>query len=99
MPDWTPREEREYDHIKRFYLARGASKDSAEEIAARTVNKTREKGDTLHRRTIGTGNPRGRFDERTRDELMNLAREADIPGRSGMRKAELADALRRKRSQ
>jgi hypothetical protein len=33
----------------------------------------------------------------TRDELYELARAADIPGRSGMTKEELAAALRRKR--
>ena len=35
------------------------------------------------------------LDSMTRDELYELARERDIPGRSRMKKAELRDALRR----
>jgi hypothetical protein len=35
------------------------------------------------------------FDGMTRDELYELARERDIPGRSRMKKDELRDALRR----
>jgi hypothetical protein len=36
----------------------------------------------------------GDLEAATRDELYEMAKEADIPGRSSMRKAELADALR-----
>ena len=49
MPEraWSPRRERQYKHIKENELDRGRSKDRAEEIAARTVNKTRaEHGET-----------------------------------------------------
>lgn len=100
MPAWTPREDREYQHIKKQYQDRGQSADRAEEIAARTVNKQRRKaGETPTRRTHGTGNPRTSLDARTRDELQNLAREAGIRGRGGMRKAELVSALREKRGQ
>ena len=35
------------------------------------------------------------LDSMTRDELYELARERDIPGRSRMKKDELRDALRR----
>ena len=35
------------------------------------------------------------LDTLTRDELYDLARERDIPGRSRMKKDELRDALRR----
>ena len=48
MPrSWSPKRERQYEHIKDSYQDRGVSKDEAEERAARTVNKERaEKGET-----------------------------------------------------
>jgi hypothetical protein len=38
---WNQRRERQYDHIKAGLLDRGEDEDTAEEIAARTVNKER----------------------------------------------------------
>src|SRR5260221_1074485 len=38
---WDHRRERQYEHIKEGLLDRGRSEDTAEEIAARTVNKER----------------------------------------------------------
>jgi hypothetical protein len=38
---WSPRRERQYQHIKQSELDEGRSKDRAEEIAARTVNSQR----------------------------------------------------------
>ena len=38
---WSPKRERQYQHIKESEEDRGRSEDRAEEIAARTVNKTR----------------------------------------------------------
>lgn len=48
MPrSWSDKRERQYEHIKDSYEDRGRSEDKAEELAARTVNKTRsEKGET-----------------------------------------------------
>jgi plasmid stabilization system protein ParE len=48
MPSsWSPRRERQYEHIKDSYEDRGLSEDKAEERAARTVNKDRrEAGET-----------------------------------------------------
>jgi plasmid stabilization system protein ParE len=44
---WSDKRERQYEHIKESYEERGRSEDKAEEIAARTVNKTRaEHGET-----------------------------------------------------
>jgi plasmid stabilization system protein ParE len=44
---WSPKRERQYEHIKDSYEERGVSDDEAEERAARTVNKERaEKGET-----------------------------------------------------
>ncbi len=48
MPDaWSPKRERQYEHIKDSYRDRGVGADEAEERAARTVNKERaEQGET-----------------------------------------------------
>lgn len=96
MPDyWSNKDERQYEHVKKSELDRGRTEDRAEEIAARTVNKQRrEEGRTENRTTEGTGNPNVRYEDRTVDELRNLAAERGIRGRSSMRKAELIDALR-----
>ena len=97
MPSWSRKDERKYEHIKESALERGTSEDRAEEIAARTVNKSRrEEGRTPNRTTQGTGNPRRGLEDRTRDELYNRARELGIEGRSSMKKDELAAAIRRK---
>ena len=43
----SPKRERQFEHIKESYQERGRSEEKAEELAARTVNKTRaEKGET-----------------------------------------------------
>jgi len=95
MPGWSDKDERQYEHIKESAQERGRSEDSAEEIAARTVNKQRrEEGRTPTSRTSGTGNPNTPLDERTRDELYNRAQELDIDGRSSMDKSELVEAIR-----
>jgi len=96
MPSWSRKDERQYEHIKESELARGASEDRAEEIAARTVNKhRREEGRTPNKTTQGTGNPNVALEERTRDELYNLAKDLDIKGRSKMSKDELSKAIHR----
>jgi hypothetical protein len=44
---WSPKRERQYEHIKEGEKASGRSQKTAERIAAATVNKTRsEKGET-----------------------------------------------------
>ena len=49
---WSDKRERQYEHIKDSYEERGRSEDKAEEIAARTVNKTRaEKGEAKGRKS------------------------------------------------
>lgn len=93
---WSNKDERKYEHIKESSRERGMSEDRAEEIAARTVNKGRRKERrTANRTTQGTGNPNRGYEERTRDELYNIARARDIEGRSKMSKEELIRALRR----
>jgi hypothetical protein len=92
---WSAKDERKYEHIKEGAMDDGASESRAKELAARVVNKDRRlEGRTKNRRTMGTGNPNSELDERTRDELYNLAREMNICGRSEMTKGELVNALR-----
>ena len=44
---WSPKRERQYEHIKESEREAGRSTDRAEEIAARTVNEQRsEAGET-----------------------------------------------------
>ena len=38
---WSEKRERQYEHVKEGLLERGEDEDTAEEIAARTVNKER----------------------------------------------------------
>lgn len=99
MPSaWSDKEERQYEHIKDSATERGQNEQRAKEIAARTVNKQRrEQGKTPNKTTQGTGNPRRRLEQRTVDELRNLAARHKISGRRSMRKAELIEAIRGKR--
>lgn len=95
---WSDKDERQYEHIKESARESGKSERKATEIAARTVNKQRrEEGRTSNRTTQGTGNPNKSLDERTVEELRNLAADRGIEGRSSMRKAELIDAIRKGR--
>ena len=92
---WNAKDERQYEHIKDSESASGRSSDRAKEIAARVVNKRRRlEGRTPNRRTMGTGNPRAPLEERTRDELYNVASDLKMARRSTMRKDELVKAIR-----
>ncbi len=54
---WSPKRERQYEHIKDSELDEGRSEDRAEEIAARTVNKQRrEAGETKQAPRRRSGN-------------------------------------------
>jgi hypothetical protein len=46
----SPKRKRQYKHIKESYKKRGKSEGTAEEIAARTVNKERSKSGQTRRR-------------------------------------------------
>jgi plasmid stabilization system protein ParE len=95
---WSNKDERQYEHIKESNRDRGMPERKATEIAARTVNKRRRtEGHTQNRRTMGTGNPNRPLEERTRDEVYNIAQDLEIRGRSKMTKSELVEAVRHKR--
>lgn len=103
---WSPKRERQYEHIKDGALERGETEDTAEEIAARTVNKERARAgeakessrtstnDISSARRGGLRSHKG-AGGRTRDQLYNEAREKGIKGRSKMNKGELESAVGR----
>jgi hypothetical protein len=103
---WSRKRERQYDHIKEGLLDRGEGEDTAEEIAARTVNKERARaGEAKQASRTSTqdisSSRRGGLRShsgpggRTKDQLYNEAREKNIEGRSKMTKAELERAVGR----
>lgn len=96
MPQWTKKDERQYEHIKKSSKSREVREKRAKEIAARTVNKQRREEDrTPNQTTQGTGNPNRPFDKRSKEELYNLAKERHVHGRSSMNKEALVKALRK----
>ena len=101
---WSEKRERQYEHIKDGLLEQGRSEDTAEEIAARTVNKERARHGEARESSrssiddISSGRRGGlRSHEgpggRTRDQLYNEAKRKGIKGRSKMNKAELERAV------
>ena len=63
----------------------------SKEKAARISNASADEG----RSTVGSrGGHAEDYEDRTKDELLERARELDIEGRSTMDKSELIDALR-----
>jgi plasmid stabilization system protein ParE len=106
QPAWSPKRDRQYEHIKDSLLDRGTNEDKAEEIAARTVNKARARAgearqasrtsidDISSSRRGGLRSHTG-SGGRTYDQLRNEARQQGIKGRSKMNKAQLLRAVGR----
>ncbi|MCA1705810.1 MAG: plasmid stabilization protein [Actinobacteria bacterium] len=107
MPrSWSAKRERQYEHIKEGLEERGKSEDTAEEIAARTVNKERARSgeaktksrssvkDISSGRRGGLRSHRGEGG-RTKEQLYNEAKKKGIEGRSKMTKKELEKAVGR----
>jgi len=100
---------RQYEHIKDSLLDQGKPEETAEEIAARTVNKERARAGESRERSrtsiedissgrrgglrSGTNRPKGR----TYEQLYNEAKHLGIEGRSKMDKASLERAVDRKK--
>ena len=103
---WSAKRERQYKDIKQSLLSRGRGEKLAEEIAARTVNKTRAQqgeakeaspaslNDMSPARRGGEHSHRG-AQGRTFAQLYEDARRAGLAGRSRMNKAQLERALKR----
>ena len=106
---WNAKRERQYEHIKEGLRERGTSKDKAEEIAARTVNKERarsgeaKESSRLSREDMSSGRRGGlrsgtpRPKGRTKEQLYNEARKMGIEGRSKMNKQQLQRAVDRRK--
>ena len=103
---WSKKRERQYEHIKEGLEDRGEDEDTAEEIAARTVNKERaRKGESREKSRTSTedlsSGRRGGLRShkgpggRTYDQLYNEAKQKNIKGRSKMNKAQLEKAVGR----
>jgi hypothetical protein len=102
----SPKRERQYEHIKEGLKKRGRSEDTAEEIAARTVNKERARaGESKQKSRTSTNDisssRRGGLRShsgsqgRTKEQLYNEAKNKNIKGRSKMSKAQLEKAVGR----
>jgi hypothetical protein len=103
---WNKKRERQYEHVKEGLEERGRDEDTAEEIAARTVNKERARSGESKQRSrtstqdISSGRRGGLRSHRgaggrTRDQLYEEARAKGVKGRSKMSKAELEKAVGR----
>lgn len=103
---WSAKRERQYDDIKKSLLTRGRPVKVAEEIAARTVNKTRAQHgetETASPSSVNDRSPAKRGGEhshegaqgRTFAQLYADAKRAGLAGRSRMNKAQLERAVDR----
>jgi hypothetical protein len=103
---WSNKRERQYEHVKEGLEARGRDEDTAEEIAARTVNKERARsGESRQASRTSTkdisssrrGGKRSHSGSkgRTKEQLYEEARKKNVHGRSSMNKAQLARAVGR----
>jgi len=103
---WSAKRERQYEHIKEGLEQQGRDEDTAEEIAARTVNKERARSgeaktsSPTSTRDISSGRRGGLRSHRgpggrTKAQLYQEAKEKRIPGRSKMTKAQLQRAVDR----
>jgi hypothetical protein len=103
---WSKKRERQYEHIKEGVKERGESEDTAQEIAARTVNKERARAGEARQSSrtstddISSGRRGGLRSHtgpggRTKDQLYNEAKAKNVKGRSKMTKAQLQRAVGR----
>jgi hypothetical protein len=83
MPNPSIKDEKTYEKLRE----EGASKEKAARIANAAANEGRSE--------VGSrGGRSGSYEDWSKDDLYDKAREIGIEGRSGMTKDELIDALR-----
>lgn len=103
---WNKKRERQYEHIKEGLEERGRSEDTAEEIAARTVNKERARAgearessrtstDDISSSRRGGLRSHSGSGGRTKAQLYEEAKRRNVKGRSSMSKSELERAVGR----
>ena len=101
---WSNKRERHYEHIKEGLEQRGRDEDTAEEIAARTVNKERARSGEADQKSrtsthdISSGRRGGLRSHRgpggrTKAQLYEEAKRKGIEGRSKMSKSQLEKAV------
>jgi hypothetical protein len=102
----SAKRERQYEHIKEGLEKRGRDEDTAEEIAARTVNKERARSGEAKQKSrsstedISSGRRGGLRSHkgpggRTYEQLYNEAKKKNVKGRSKMNKSQLERAVGR----
>lgn len=97
---------RQYEHVKESQLDQGKSESTAEEIAARVVNKEKARhGESRSASKTSTQDPKSsgerggqrsgtnRQKGRTKDQLYAEAKKKGVEGRSKMTKRELEQAV------
>ena len=106
---WSPKRERQYEHVEESARKQGASTRRAKEIAARTVNKERARtgearqSSRSSRHDVSSGRRGGlrsgtrRQKGQTKEQLYNQAKRLNIKGRSRMNKRQLQAAVNRKK--
>lgn len=103
---WNDKRERQYEHVKSGLKDRGYKEGTAEEIAARTVNKERAQSGEADQKSkrstkdISAGRRGGKRSGggpggRTKDQLYADAKRKGVKGRSKMSKSELEKAVGR----
>jgi plasmid stabilization system protein ParE len=103
---WSPKRERQYEHIKSGLEERGEDEETAEEIAARTVNKERARAGEAAEASVTSihdvsSSRRGGLRShsgpggRTYRQLYQEAKSRGLAGRSKMSKRQLEQALDR----
>ena len=103
---WSKKRERQYEHIKEGLEDRGRDEGTAEQIAARTVNKERARSGEADQQSrtstddISSGRRGGLRSHRgsagrTKEQLYAEAKRKGIEGPSKMSKSELERAVGR----
>ena len=83
MPKPSIKDEKTYDEVRKS----GASKEKAARVANAAAAEGRSK-------VAGRGGRSSNYEDMTRAELYDRAKEVGVPGRSSMSKTQLIKALR-----